>query len=78
MDARLDLVDRYGLPLVILCLIAVGVWRAWRFIQPFIRDTLDEHIQLIKELREGTRVNSLSLQKQSEAMGAQQFPAMCL
>lgn len=70
MDASLDIVDRYGLPLVILSLIAIGVWRAWRFVQPYIRDTLDEHIQLIKELRDGSRVNTLSLKKQSDAMSA--------
>ncbi len=31
MDASLDLVDRYGLPLVILCLLAFAVWRVWKF-----------------------------------------------
>jgi len=70
MDASLDLVDRYGLPLVILCLIALGLWRVWKFVRPLVQEALEEHIKLIKELRDGTRVNTLSLKKQSDAMSA--------
>lgn len=70
MDASLDLVDRYGLPLVILCLLVVGVWRVWKFVRPFAQEALEEHVKLIKDLRAGTRANVASLRKQSSAMSA--------
>jgi hypothetical protein len=47
MDASLDLVDRYGLPLVILCLLAFAIWRVWKFVRPLVRETLEEHVKLI-------------------------------
>lgn len=65
MDANLDLVDRYGLPLVILCLAALGIWRVWRFVRPLVRESLEEHVLLIKELRAGTRANTGALRRRS-------------
>ena len=70
VDTNLDLVDRYGLPLVILALIVLGVWRGWRFLRPFIRETLEEHIQLIKGLQKATSANTVSLEHQANAMRA--------
>jgi uncharacterized membrane protein YccC len=70
MDASLDLVDRYGLPLVILCLLAFAVWRDWKFVRPLVRETLEEHVKLIKDLRTSTRANVVSLRKQSAATSA--------
>lgn len=70
MESNLDLVDRYGLPLVILGLIAMGIWRVWRFVRPLLRETLQEHILLIKGLRDGTAANTALLQRQSQALSA--------
>jgi hypothetical protein len=61
MDASLDLVDRYGLPLVILCVLVLAAWRVWKVVQPLVGKTLEEHVNLIEDLRISTRDNTVSL-----------------
>jgi len=70
MNESLDLIDRYGLPLVILALPVLAVWRAWRFLRPFLQEILEEHVQLIKVLREETKANTISLERQADATRA--------
>jgi len=57
MDASLDLVDRDGLPLVILSLLVLAAWRVRKFVRPLVRETLEEHVKLIKDRRTSTRAN---------------------
>lgn len=61
--------ERNGLPLVMLYLLAFAR-RGWRLVRPLVRETLEEHVKLIKDLRTSTRANVVSLRKQSAAMSA--------